>query len=150
MEPGTPRPKFGLDTSCLVPLLSTWHENHAVTHRAYESRIRRGEHAVISDRALLECFSVLTRLPAPVRIPPSEASARLMQNFRASADLVGIGPQEHWDLIGGLSARGIGGGRIYDALIATCTLAAGAKVILTWNVQDFLAVAPPGLEVRRP
>ena len=85
-----------------------------------------------------------------MRMLPSEVSARLMQNFRASADLVGIGPQEHWDLIAGMSARSIGGGRIYDALIATCTLAAGASVMLTWNVKDFLAVAPRGLEVRQP
>jgi predicted nucleic acid-binding protein len=150
MKPGKPRLKFGLDTSCLVPLLSTWHENHVATYAAYESRIRRGEHAVISAHALLECFSVLTRLPAPMRIPPSEVSARLMQNFRASADLVGIGPEAHWDLIAGLSARSIGGGRVYDALIATSTLAAGASVLLTWNVKDFLAVAPQGLEVRQP
>src|SRR5437667_3582740 len=124
MKPGNPRPKFGLDTSCLVPLLSTWHENHIATHRAYEARIRQGEHAVISAHALLECFSVLTRLPPPLRIPSSEAGARLMQNFRASAHLVGIGPEEHWDLIARLSARSIGGGRIYDALIASSTLAA--------------------------
>jgi predicted nucleic acid-binding protein len=73
-----------------------------------------------------------------------------MQNFGASADLVAIGPQHHWDLIAGMSARSIGGGRIYDALIAASTLAAGANVILTWNVKDFLAVAPHGLEVRQP
>ena len=108
MKPGKPRLKFGLDTSSLVPLLSTWHENHAATHRAYEARIRRGKHAIISAHALLECVSVLTRLPSPLRIPPSEAGARLMQNFRDSARLVG--PEEHWDLIAGLSARSIGGG----------------------------------------
>jgi predicted nucleic acid-binding protein len=49
-----------------------------------------------------------------------------------------------------MSARSIGGGRIHDALIAACTLAAGANVLLTWNVKDFLAVAPQGLEVRQP
>jgi predicted nucleic acid-binding protein len=44
----------------------------------------------------------------------------------------------------------MGGGIIYDAVIARTAFDAGASVLLTWNTRDFLRVAPPGLEIRQP
>ena len=46
--------------------------------------------------------------------------------------------------------RGIGGARIYDAVIALCSYEAGATVLLTWDRSDFLPVAPAGLTVAEP
>ena len=44
----------------------------------------------------------------------------------------------------------LGGGTTYDAVIAHSTWSAGATVLLTWNVDDFLRVAPLGLDVATP
>jgi predicted nucleic acid-binding protein len=42
------------------------------------------------------------------------------------------------------------GGILYDAVIAHAAFNAGAGVLLTWNVRDFIRIAPVGLEVMTP
>lgn len=104
---------------------------------------------MLSVHVLLETFSVLTRLPAPLRMPPRDALLCLRENF--SRDLIaGLTPQSSWSSIEQLAERGLGGGRVYDAAIASSVLQAGATILLTWNVRDLLAVAPQGLERTRP
>jgi len=57
---------------------------------------------------------------------------------------------EYWKLIGIESARGVGGGRIYDAVIAYCARKAMADEILTWNVDHFASFAGDGLTISSP
>ena len=144
------RLKVGLDTSCLVPLLSDEHADHEAT-RAQWDRLRRADvQLVVSCHALLECFSVLTRMPPPYRRPAEEAERLLQKNFAQGVEIPGFGSELMWSCIRELVSLGVGGGRIYDAVIARSTFAAGAAVLLTWNVGDFLAVAPAGLEILTP
>lgn len=142
--------KFALDTSCLVPLLAEWHPHHRQTVAAYQARLAAGQRVVVPAHALLECFAVLTRLPGPVRIPPQTARRILELSFGSGVEVCGLEPQDCWSAIAGLAGSGKGGGRVYDAVIALSTWRAGASVLLTWNVSDFLSVAPPGLEIREP
>lgn len=141
--------KFGLDTSYLIPLVAEWHQHHERTTRDYRARLGRGERPVIAVHALLECYSVLTRLPHPVRVSASVAEQVLTQ-ICADVEIAGITPDTGWLAIHSLAALDLGGGRIYDALIAATVLRAGAAVLVTWNVKYFLALAPQGLEVRQP
>lgn len=69
--------------------------------------------------ALVESFSVLTRLPAPFRLDPMLVADYLR---RAFADRVLTLPaQGYADLPRRFAAAGLSGGRAYDALIAaTC------------------------------
>jgi predicted nucleic acid-binding protein len=55
-----------------------------------------------------------------------------------------------WAVLNRAAERQVGGGKIHYAVIAQATARAGASVLLTWNVKDFLAVAPAGLEIRSP
>ena len=141
--------KFGLDTSYLVPLLAEWHQHHDRTTRDYRARLGRGERPVIAIHALLECYSVLTRLPHPVRVAADVAEQILTRYFN-DAEIAGVTPDTGWLAIRSLAALDLGGGRIYDALIAASVLLAEASVLVTWNVKHFLALAPPGLEIRQP
>jgi predicted nucleic acid-binding protein len=141
--------KFGLDTSYLMPLLAEWHKHHEQTTRDYRARLSRGERPVIAIHALLECYSVLTRLPHPVRVPASLAEQILTQYF-TGVEIAGITAEIAWQAIHSLAGLDLGGGRIYDALIATTVLRAEASIFVTWNVKHFLALAPPGLEIRQP
>jgi predicted nucleic acid-binding protein len=100
--------------------------------------------------ALLEAFSVLTRLPGRHRLNPDDTLRLLRANFPDLAEVVGLSPEHAWSSIQRLAAHALGGGRVYDAAIATAAWQAGARLLLTWNTRDFLAVAPPGLEVREP
>ena len=99
---------------------------------------------------MLECYSVLTRIPAPYRLAPDIARQTMQENFAQTALVVGVKAGGVWERIASLARFGLGGGQVYDALIAWCAADAGAAVLLTWNVRHFAAVAPPNLKVREP
>ena len=147
--PGS-RLTVGLDTSFVVPLFSSWHSFHPATVAEYEALRRRRSQLVLPLHALLESFSVLTRLPEGRRFSPAEAHLMLQQAFSTDTVVPGLEPELVWSCIARLSREGVAGGRVYDAVIAHTAAQAGATVMLTWNEKDFLAVAPPGLEIRRP
>jgi predicted nucleic acid-binding protein len=105
---------------------------------------------VICAQVLLESFAVLTRLPAPYRIPLRQAERLLAANFSEVVAVCGVLDSDLWTTLDRAAERQAGGGKVYDTIIAQATARAGASVLLTWNVRDFLAVAPPGLEIRAP
>lgn len=106
---------------------------------------------MVPQHALFEAYSVLTRLPAPLRVTPQIAHAILIHYFgEGRAEIAGVSPERCWDLIGGVAKRGVAGGAAYDAVIADCAFDAGARVLLTWNIRDFLRVAPASLRVAEP
>lgn len=142
--------KFGLDTSCIVSLLSAGHALHVTTRQAYAARRGRAEQPVIPVHAMLETFSVLTRSPAPLFVPPGQAREMLVENFSEVAEIPDMTANRCWAALDELSARSLGGGLLYDAIIAQSCFEAGAKLLLTWNVRDFLRVAPAALEIRHP
>lgn len=140
--------KTAWDTSCLVALVCEWHEFHRRTLAAY-NELRKSSRVVIAVHALLECFSVLTRLPGPGRIAPEDAERLLRESF-AEAEIAGADPASCWEAVRRLASLGVGGGKIYDAVIAQASHRAGAGLLVSWNVRDLAAVAPPGLSVREP
>jgi predicted nucleic acid-binding protein len=142
--------KVGLDTSCLVPLVSSWHEHHEATLSTLEALKKQNNDLIVAAPAVLECFSVLTRLPERIRITPSEASERLFENIAQNFQMVGVDPETCWSAIRHLTDRDLGGGLVYDAIIAYSCAVAGATILLTWDVQDFIRVAPPGLTIQKP
>ena len=145
-EPGI---RFGLDTSCVLPLVAEWHEHHEPTTKSYRARISRSETPVIPVHALLECYSVLTRLPHPLRTNP-EAAAEVLTKYFADVEIAGLESNLGWFLIRSASALGIGDGRIYDAAIAAAVAEAGATILVTWNVKHFLGCSPASLQVVQP
>lgn len=96
------------DTSVLVPALLTWHEHHAACRAA--ARQAR----VVPAHVLLECFSVLTRLPAPYRVSPSDAGELILG---IPLTEVALPAPQHRELVQVLATSGIRGGAIYDGLI---------------------------------
>jgi predicted nucleic acid-binding protein len=115
--------------------------------RASCARARR-ERLVIPATALLESFAVLTRMP--VRLSPQDARRLLEESFFETAGIAGLAGAAAWSSIRDVSLREMGGGIIYDAVIARTAFDGGASMLLTWNTKDFLRVAPPGLEIRQP
>ena len=73
---------LALDTSVAVPLLVRTHEQHVAVTRWWN-----GRPVALSGHALAETYSVLTRLPADLRLAPADA-ARLLGAARDNgADL---------------------------------------------------------------
>ena len=86
----------------------------------------------------------------PYRFPTDEAERLLLENFSEGAEIPGIEASIVWTAMREVTQGGVGGGRIYDTVIALSSFRAGAKILLTWNVRDFLPIAPAGLEIREP
>ena len=140
--------RFLPDTSCLVAAVCSWHEHHSATVEELVRRAARREEMVLAAPALVEAYSVLTRLPPPYRLRPQDAFA-VMEGSWGEVDAVAISGAETWALLRSLPGGGIAGGSSYDALVAACARKAKADVILTWNLRDFERVAE-GLDVAVP
>jgi predicted nucleic acid-binding protein len=136
----TPLP-ISLDTSVIIAALLSWHESHEWAATALEAALADPAGAVLPLPALVEAYAVMTRLPAPHRLRPSDA-AEILGSLEGSTRLVALDEAEAWPFITSLAAAGTAGGRTYDALIAACTRAAPAKRLMTLNRRDFAAVAP--------
>lgn len=99
-----------VDTSVAVPLLVRSHHDHADVVRWWN-----GQEIALSGQALVETYSVLTRLPGDARLSPADA-ARLLNARFASPLVLGSSPARK--LPDTLSRLGIAGGAVYDALVA--------------------------------
>jgi len=97
------------DTSVLVPALLAWHPDHAGCRAALRSVSKVPVHV------LVECYSVLTRLPAPHRVKPADAGAVLEALPFAPVSLPAA---RQAALVPECARLGIRGGAVYDALVA--------------------------------
>jgi predicted nucleic acid-binding protein len=98
-----------LDTSTAIALVVEDHEAHGATLEAV-----RGRRLGLAGHAWFETYSVLTRLPGPLRRSPVDVIRLLTHNFPASAFLSEAGATE---LGSELARLGVSGGAVYDALV---------------------------------
>lgn len=101
---------IAVDTSVVIAALVGDHAQHEVARPALEAT------PAIPAHVALECYSVLTRLPLPGRIPAAAAAELLAREFGGRAIALSAGQQER--LLAGLPGLGIVGGAVYDALVA--------------------------------
>jgi predicted nucleic acid-binding protein len=140
---------FAIDTSCLIADICSWHEQHRPAAAEIERRLDRAERLSVAAHALAEAYAVLTRLPPPHRLAPSDAWDLLRANFTTGAAIVALTAPQHVSLLRRLASSGISGGRTYDAVIAECAVRAGARALLTFNARHFDPL-PPGLAIVVP
>ena len=137
-----------VDTSVVVAALLGWHDDHEAAHKALDRGLT-ADRLVLPAPALLEAYAVMTRLPAPHRLSPTDASALLCETF-AGVATVALDGGEYWQLIDQLEATQIAGGRSYDGHILATARKAGARKLLTLNERDFLALGKRDIEIVRP
>lgn len=112
---------FFVDTSVAVPLVTADHAHHDAVVSAVGPR-RLG----LAGHAAFETFSVLTRLPAPLRRTAAAVAQLLATNF---PDTRFISPATMANLFEDLSHRGLTGGSVYDALIAATAVEHHARLL---------------------
>lgn len=98
------------DSSLLVAALSSWHPLHTRAQVLIEERVD-----AIPAHALLESFSVLTRLPAEHRLSVSFVADALSQLRLKPLTLPA---REQLAMLRSLAVVNIGGGAVYDGLVA--------------------------------
>lgn len=141
--------RTAFDTSVLVAAVQSWHDEHEQALEAV-SRALDGPRAVVPFHVLLETYSVLTRMPKPLRLSPEDAFALLERTLRERTDVVSLDASTAFVLLQSFRDRGIAGGAVYDAVIAEVAFRAGARSLLTLNRQHFERLAPRGLEIVEP
>jgi predicted nucleic acid-binding protein len=99
-----------VDTSVVVALIMAAHEAHALVVRAVGRR-----RLALPLHALAESYSVLTRLPGDARVGLDDAVRLLDGNFCA---VLAPEPDSLARIHSTCAKFGIGGGAMYDALIA--------------------------------
>ncbi len=129
-------------------MAAEWHENHQRANRAVDQRVEAGWSPIIRVHVLLEAFAVLTHLPLPFRVKPEVARAALASVYPGSA--AQLTPQDCFAAMMSIETMSLAGGKVYDAAIAECASRSGARLLLTFNAEDFLRVRPPGLEIVIP
>jgi predicted nucleic acid-binding protein len=108
----------GLDTSVAIPLLVQTHAAHAEVVDWWN-----GREVAMCGHALVETYSVLTRLPGDIRLGLEDAARLLTERFSTpltlSAEATGSTPKT-------FARLGIAGGAVYDALIGLAAAEFGA------------------------
>ena len=112
---------IAVDTSVVVAAFATWHQGHPAAVAVLARRPR------IPAHALIESFSVLTRLPLPHRGPAHLVRQFLAEQFDA-VPLILPGALFHALLARAIDSNLIGGA-IFDALIAETAKHAGATLL---------------------
>ena len=101
---------IAVDTSVVVAGFASWHEGHAAAAAA----LRRAPK--IPAHALIETYSVLTRLPPPHRAQSALVASFLARTFGDAT--LALPSAEHVRLVELCASLGIAGGSVHDALIA--------------------------------
>ena len=110
-----------IDTSVAIPLIVRTHDAHAAVVRWWS-----GREVVLSGHALVETFSVLTRLPGDLRMSP-DGAAELMR-ARFGPPLL-LGPDTASRLPDVLGRLGVAGGAVYDALVGLAAVEHDAVLV---------------------
>jgi predicted nucleic acid-binding protein len=106
---------------------------------------------VIAAPALVEVYSVLTRFPPPLRVSPSEAWRLLERSFLGDAtEVAALDAAAYRRLLSNAPRQGTAGGRIYDAVIVACALAAKVDALLTFNERQFRSLTAGEIEIVVP
>ncbi len=116
-----PSPIALVDTSIAVPLVISDHEAHEIVTAAVDG-LRLG----LAGHAAFETYSVLTRLPAPLRLHPGTAASLVATTFPETRHLPADSAAS---LIDRLATAGIAGGAIFDALVAAAAQAHDLKLV---------------------
>lgn len=109
------------DTSVVVAAFSRWHTGHEPARVALAGADALIEHVAI------ETFSVLTRLPAPRRVPPRLVHEFLTHHFPAAAVRLPNSPADR--VIAVAREHAVTGGAVYDLVVALAAAARGATML---------------------
>lgn len=136
-----------IDTNVIVAALAEAHEHHAPSLALFDA----GLDLAVAAHCYAEAFTTLTRRGdhAPFRWPANEAWAAL-ESVAAVTSLVGLTPAQGFAAVRDFAAAGHIGARIYDHLIARAAQAAGAALLVTWNVGHFQGLVADAIDVRTP
>ena len=109
------------DSSVLIAAFASWNEHHEAAIEAL------GDSRDLVAHVELESYSVLTRLPEPLRAEPKFVAEHLREDYPGRRMV--LSESERRALIGRLAGLSIGGGAVYDALVGTTAAHHGYRLL---------------------
>lgn len=106
----------------MIAALSSWHEQHQQAGAALNA-VR-----ALPAQVLLECYSVLTRLPAGLAVSAASAERVLASRFPGAP--LSLPARQRTRLLATLAGAGVFGGAAYDGLVGL-EARAGGETLLT-------------------
>ena len=86
-----------LDASVIVAGLLSSHEHHAPAAAELAALLTEPGDVILPLQALVEAYSVMTRLPSPHRLSAKNALAVLVGSLRQRTQVVGLAGEEAWE-----------------------------------------------------
>lgn len=126
-----------IDTSVAVAALLDWHDHH-------QACVAAARDATIPAHALVETYSVLTRLPAAHRPERAVVVEALRARFPVEAVLVPSATSQA-EIIERFDTAGIEGGACYDAVVALTCVGHG-EPLLTCDQRAVRTYAALGID----
>jgi predicted nucleic acid-binding protein len=126
------------DSSVVIAAFATWNEKHDAAVGAL------GEVRDLVAHVELEVYSVLTRLPEPLRAAPSLVAEYLHEDF--SGQRMALPESERRSLVERLAGLSISGGAVHDALVAVVADHHG-HTLLSCDTRAARTYAKLGVEV---
>lgn len=135
-----------IDTNVIVAAVDIDHVHHVPSLELLNSH----HSIVVAAHSYAEAHCTLTRrsVRAPFHWTPEEAWSGL-ESIAERTRLVGLSPAGSFAAVRDFAASGGIGARVYDYMIARAAQAAGAELLVTWNVGHLCGLIE-GLEVRTP
>jgi predicted nucleic acid-binding protein len=130
--------KVFLDTSIMIAAFLETDPRHPEC-RALLLPVRP-ETAACGSHSLAEFYSVMTRLPIPLRLLPEQAWL-LLEELHQRVTPINLTPSEHFEELKRIAHSGIRGGQVYDALLLACARKYGPDRIYTLDLH-FSTLAP--------
>jgi predicted nucleic acid-binding protein len=134
------------DTSVLVAASEQSHPHYPQARPALLRVAGGQDKGFMGAHSIAEVYAALTRLPVQPRIQPLEAAGIVTENILAHFEVVSIGKEDYVDVLNAMATGGWIGAKIYDALLLRCASTCAAEVIYTFNLRDFIQLAPAGLQ----
>lgn len=140
---------IAFDTSVIVAALSTWHEHHQAAQARLNDALGAKIKPILPLPAILESYSIMTRLPPKYRVSAHTAH-HLLNQLTTQVDVVALEGIEVWLLIDQIAKASIIGGAAHDAHIVACAKKSGADQLATFNVRDFERLDLGRLKIQVP
>jgi len=134
------------DTSVLVAAFVQDHPHYAQALPALRRVGASKDHGFISTHSIAEVYTTLTRLPVQPRIHPAEAARIVTDNILGHFEVVALFKEDYLAALSSVQLGGWPGPRIYDALLLVAAAKCNAERVYTFNLKDFILLAPPSLQ----
>lgn len=109
------------DSSVVIAAFSSWNEHHEAAIEAL------GDARDLVAHAELETYSVLTRLPEPLRMEPKVVAEYLREDF--PGERMALPDSERRALIARFAQLSISGGAVYDGMVAVTAAHHGYRLL---------------------